>query len=338
MKSVFGSPFPNTPTIDRSGMVSFPPETNDPFQDFSPDGSTESILAALPGENGDPHLDRLKGSLFESNKVLGNVILVARREFCRGYDGRWSEYPNIPRSCYLKGLIDEVARSMDITASSHIVRGFLRYQQSFVKKQLEKLLEENLELEQQSPELRDSLLPELLCYMINHLPYDDRPDLVEVEDRVEYDESDILQGFVVEQRQKLGEFMGSNVVEYEDLQEVDDGNGVDMGFALGFGEKQCVQADFLIPALLGMAKEIDVSLVVLPEGSLVNHPLLFGSDQIAQLLRRLPYFAELYGLDKDIAAAIYEQYESIIGTAGSSVEHDLRRISFIASVSRTITS
>src|SRR3954452_9058551 len=108
LKSVFGSSYKNHPTIDRSGAVSFPPETDDPFQDFTPLGHTESILAALPGKDGDPYLESLKKRLFKDNEVLGNIILVARREFCRGYDENWEEYPDIPHSFCLSDLIEEV--------------------------------------------------------------------------------------------------------------------------------------------------------------------------------------------------------------------------------------
>ena len=78
------------------------------------------------------------------------------------------------------------------------------------------------------------------------------------------------------QRRKLGNMMNVDIIQCDDLNKLDDSRGVDMGFALGFGDKQCVQADFLVPAILAMANELGVPLVVIPEGKPTNRPFSLG--------------------------------------------------------------
>ena len=174
--------------------------------------------------------------------------------------------------------------------------------------------------------------------MINILPFDDRLELVKVKAKVDYDGSNLLKDFVAAQRKKLGEFMGSNIIKLENTNNVDkDMDKVDMRYALGFGKESCIQADFLIPALLGMANAIGDPLVVLPEGGLVNRPILFNSVQTPQLFRNISYFAGLYGLDEGVAGTIETQFKNNVGTKGNSAEYDLKCISFLAKVSRMIT-
>jgi len=329
LKAVFGTSKKHSQPIKMNSQIFFPSDTQDTFQDFDSDGMVSdpgSVLLAIPE---DPHLEHLL-KLFESNKVLGNIILVARREFCRGYQGHWEEYPQLPTSYCMTGLIEELACTMDQETVSNLVNNFLRHQAMFIKKQLEDLQQQHLNVD-----LSDKLLPELLCYIIDFLPLDGRTDLEHTKDLIHYEQSQLLQEFVENQRRKLGEMMDAPVVKCDKLDELDDTRGVDIGFAIGFGDKQCVQADFLIPALLRMAKDADIPITIIPEGRPVNMPVRFGSRQTHQLLGNLSYFAEKYSLDREVAQSIETQFNDHIAKLNkNSSAYDLACISFLADVSR----
>jgi len=331
LKAVFGTSQKNPHTIDPGAQMSLPADTGDPFSKFSPDGhllkhlEPKAAFAALPG---DPHIEHLL-DLFKQNTIVGNIILAARQELFRGYDGRWAEFPLTTSTSYLiTDVIEEVARTIDVETASSLSGNFLRYQGLFIDHQLKQFREQHPELD-----LKNKLLLELLCHVINFIPYDDRPDLVQLWEQI--GKSQILGKFVEEQRRKLGNMMNMDIIKCDDLNKLDDSRGVDMGFALGFGNKQCVQADFLVPAILAMANELGVPLVVIPEGKPTNRPLLFGSDQTLRLLRNLPYLAHRYSLDKDVAEMLQTQFNvAVAGVEPKSVAFDLTSVSFIAKVSR----
>ncbi|HVI21803.1 MAG TPA: hypothetical protein VM660_07125, partial [Bacillus sp. (in: firmicutes)] len=306
----------------------FSPDAQDIFQDFNSDGTVSdpsSVLLALPE---DPHLEHLL-KLFKSNEILGNIILVARREFCQGYQGHWEEYPELPTSYCMTGLIEELACIMDQETVSNLVNNFLQYQAIFIKKQLKDLQQQHLNVD-----LSDKHLPELLCYIIDFLPLDGRTDLEHTKNLIHYEQSQLLQRFVENQRQKLGEMMDTPVVKCDKLDELDDTCGVDIGFAIGFGDKQCIQADFLIPALLTMAKDADIPITIIPEGRSVNVPVRFGSRQTHQLLGNLSYFAKKYSLNQEVAQLIETQFNDHIAKLDkNSSAYDLACISFLADVS-----
>src|SRR4051812_26423209 len=87
-----------------------------------------------------------------------------------------------------------------------------------------------------------------------------------------------------------------------------------------------------------MANMIGDPLIILPEGGLVNQPILFGSIQTPQLFHNLSYFAGLYSLDRGVTSTIRTQFKNNVGTKGNSAEYDLKCISFLAKVSRMITN
>jgi hypothetical protein len=219
---------------------------------------------------------------------------------------------------------------MDVETSANITKNFLHYQAKYLSKKLD-------ELGQILPELNPKergLLPELLAHLVYLLPLEGRPELLRLKQRINFEHSDVLRSFVEEQRRKLGLMMGQNIVTYENPKDVDDNTGVDMQFALGW--KKCVQADFLIPALMAMAKEINLPITIIPEGGLVNVPVIFGSRMTSTFLRHLQYFAQIYGIDQKIAEQIEEQFfKHMENIKEKSVEFDLKCVDFLAKVIRS---
>ena len=96
VKAVFGSAQKNPPKVNVPGPRIFNDADEDPFFGFSADGKVETpdVLSALPN---DPHIGRLL-DLFSDNKVIGNIILAARRLWYRGFDGRWEDADHTIRS------------------------------------------------------------------------------------------------------------------------------------------------------------------------------------------------------------------------------------------------
>jgi hypothetical protein len=328
LKAVLGCPYKNPPPVNP--RCRFVPRGNDddPFTGFSPDGTLADdpyeVLVAFPG---DPHLEYLN-KLFIDNNVLGNILLVARREFFSGFNNRWEDRPPLPASYCLTSLIEEMARQMDTETATNLTQNFLRHQSTYISWRLQQLSQANPELD-----FREKLLPELLVYLVDLLPLDDRPDLMEVQGKVNYDGSEILRQFVEDERLSLGRMMGSTIVDFPNLRDVDDDVGVDIKFALGWGDRNCVQADHLLPALLTMARDANLHAVMIPENGLSNRPITFNSGMTGEFLRNLSEFAKKYDMDETIVDRIGEQFkEHVKDVDDKSPEYDLKSIEFLAMV------
>jgi len=203
LKAVFGSAEKNPRKINLEGNTFFSVTDPDPFYGFSADGKVkevdvQNVLSALPD---DPHLVHLR-QLFRDNEVVGNVILAARRRWFQGYEGRWSELPEIPSSWLLTPLLEELARDMDRDTATNLTKNFLRYQEAYIANQLQ-----NLEGIDRFDEKITKRLPELLCYSIDQLPLDGREDLMRLEAEANVDKSPLLKPFIEEQRLKMAEMM-----------------------------------------------------------------------------------------------------------------------------------
>jgi len=153
-------------------------------------------------------------------------------------------------SYLLTPMIEEMARQMDRDTAAAICRNFLRLtfglHPAYITENLKTIIE-------REPDLHKKGLDELLCYMIDFLPLEGRNDLSEA--KQVFNNSPVLQQFVKDQRQHLGEVMGvDDIYEHANIAEVDD-TKVDIQLALGFGDNRCIQADFLIPAMMAMASE-----------------------------------------------------------------------------------
>jgi len=122
-------------------------------------------------------------------------------------------------------------------------------------------------------------------------------------------------------------------VDFLDISDVDNDVGVDIKFALGWGDRNCVQADYLFSALLTMAKDADLPAVMIPENSLSNRPITFNSLMTDLFLRKLPDFAKKYNLDEKVADRILGQFKDHVkGVDNPSADYDLACVEFLAMV------
>ena len=292
---------------------------------FTPDGNVSDPhqkLAALPD---DPYLDDLL-KLYSDNKVLGNVILMARRIWYRCFNLRWNEVPHIPSSYLITRLIEEVAAQIDVETATNLTTNFLRYQEKYIDWRLTDLREENQDLSKKG-------VPELLCYMINMLPLDGRKDLIKLKTEIDLTRED-LDNFISNERRELARMMGvDGIFEHTDIRTVDDSR-VDMKLALGFGVHKCIQADFLFPALLEMSKRASIPITVIPMAGPRHRAILFNSLATDQIMRNLDYFALRHGLDQGTAKEIMQKYKTSMSRVDKNQkEYDLASIGFFLNVS-----
>src|SRR5207245_4367266 len=144
--------------INQDGRTYFSQASED-LPGFAPDGRVSdpvTVLAALPD---DPYLDNLLG-LYSKNKVLGNIILMARKIWYQGFEGRWHEMPDVPSSYVMTSLIEELASQIDTETATNLTKNFLLYQQKYIDFQLTALRAENGDLSRNG-------ISELLCYEID---------------------------------------------------------------------------------------------------------------------------------------------------------------------------
>ena len=318
IKGVFGSTKKHKVDFDPAGRTFF--ESDDDASAFTSDGNVSDpykTLAALPD---DPYLDDLL-QLYGSNRVFGNIILMARRIWYRGFNQRWNEVPKIPSSWFMTPLIEEVASQIDVETATNLTRNFLRYQEKYIDWRLTDLRQKNQDLSKKG-------VPELLCYMIDMLPLDGRHDLIKLKTEIDLTRRD-LEKFINDERCELAKMMGvDRVFEHADIKEVDDSQ-VDMKLALGFGEHQCIQGDFLFPALLEMSKRASIPVTASP--LLDPGTALFCSTP--QIMCNLDYFA-LHGLDQGTAKEITQKYKTSLSRVDKNQkEYDLTSIAFFLNVS-----
>ena len=145
-----------------------------------------------------------------------------------------------------------------------------------------------------------------------------------------------LQKFIEEERRKLAAMMNvDDCFRCKDISTLND-TRVDLQYALGFGEHRCVQADFLMPAILEMAAKIEATettVNIVPEPGPRNRPILFNSRATDMLLRNLVDFATKFHLDGTIAKQIHQKYIRSLGSVDkNSVDYELGAISFIFDV------
>ena len=207
---------------------------------------------------------------------------------------------------------------MDTETAHNLTTNFLGYQRRYVAHQMQKVKEV-------SPEFLKDDAVELFVYLIDLLPLDGRSDLTKLKDKLRIDESHQLQRFIQEQRQQLAVMMGvDGIYEYEDLMTVNE-KYVDLRLALGFGGHKCIQADFLLPAILAMATEVDMPITIIPDCSTRNRTRL--------LMHNLVYFASIYRLDEEVAETIQQKFaDSLKGVAMDSPDYDLGAIAFFLNV------
>ena len=279
-----------------------------------------SILVALPD---DPHLTGLT-NLFKDDVVFGNVILAARRQWFRGYANDWTKLPDIPTSYMLTDLLEQIASDMDTVTAVNITTNFLRYQQQYISKQLEEAL----------PLLnKKENLAELLCMTIDHLPLDGQDDLKKTAAEVDLASSVDLQTFIAVERQQLAMWMAAELVFCNNIEQLEEGK-VDIGFALGFGEKRCIFVDYLLPAIMGMAHKVGMAVTLIPEPGPTFRPIQFNCDMTKCLVHSLPRFARKFGMDKIVATRIYKRFqEELQHHKKDSEEYDLQAVSLLINVS-----
>jgi hypothetical protein len=328
LKCVFGTSLKKVKEIDPDNRETFVPHHTggDPLEGFLRDGQVDDIQRVLSAFPGDPYLQGLHKS-YEDNEIMGNIILAARKLWHHGFNGKWEELPEFPTSMYLSQLIEELSRTLDKDTAANITTNFLGYQQNFLSHYLEEL---------DSELLKEKAAPELFSYLINMLPIDDRPDLIKLRDKLKVETSLKFNNFISHQRKELAVMMGvDEIYQAESILDIDD-NRVDMRLALGFGEHKCVQADFLLPAILGMATKVDMSVVIIPDAGVRNRFILFNSRATETLMRNLNEYATKYQLDLTIANEIKSAYIKSTSELGDSPEHDLTSISFLIDVSNMI--
>jgi hypothetical protein len=213
---------------------------------------------------------------------------------------------------------------------ANLVANFLNCQEKYICRLLGEWQKNNPSFDLE----KEKSAPELFCYLIDLLPLSGRPDLVKLKAELGVDNSLPLQEFILLHRQELATMMGvKEIYQYDRLENVDDSK-VDMRLALGFGDEKCVQADFLIPAILSMAAKIGLSVKVIPDPRPSHCPILFNSLGSRILLSNLPALAEKYSMDVVIAEALGKKFEEKTkGLSRESVDFDLATIAFLFTVS-----
>jgi hypothetical protein len=302
----------------------------DPFQGFSGDGRvTDSrYLAAF---SGDPYLDGLIAS-FKNDEVLGNVILAARRLWCRGFEGRWNDFPDIPSSRFLTKLIEEMAKEMDRETAANLTRNFLRYHEQYISYRL-KEFDQN----------HDTSLPKnkntakLFSYLINMISLDGQPELSELQKKCNVDSPEI-QNFILHYRKELASIMGvEEICRFKASTVVDYTTKVDIYLALGLAGEKCIQTDFLIPAILYMANKINMPVTVIPLSKSRHRPITFNSGETQIFLNNIVELAEKFKMDVKLAGSIKTKYmESSKNIAKDSPDSDLFNIEFLFNVSTQV--
>jgi hypothetical protein len=312
--------------IDPRGATHFLPdeESLDPFHGFTSDGTVEDAAIRLGALPDDPFLQGLR-ELFK-DEVLGNIILAARRAWFRGYAGCWESMPPLPPSCLgLSRLLEELAREMDTSASACTSSTFVNLQRRYVAKHLEPILVDN-------PKLEHDDLTELLCFTINRLPLDGRPTLQQLKARIDLDNSPALSMFVTQRRQALELMVGAEIMVCGNENELDDGH-LDVRYALGLDEAKCLQLDLLVPAIVGMATELGLPAIMLPEAGPTNRPLAFNQIMTVQVGRSLADYAKAFGRNQMVAKRISDKYRAELAKLDASdPSYDLWAISFLFDV------
>jgi hypothetical protein len=259
--------------------------------------------------------------------VLGNIILAARRAWFKGYAGRWETMPAFLPSRYgLTSLLEELARDMDTAAAECTMRTFLRIQREYVARHLEPIVANR-------PDLEDEHLAELLCLTINRLPLDGRPTLQRLKRRIDLDNSPALSMFVTQRRQALEQMVDAEVVVVNNKDALDE-NHLDFRYALGIGNARCLQLDLLVPAIVGMAAELGLPAIILPEAGPTDRPVTFNQRMTIQLGHSLVDYAKTFGRDNVIAKRISNKYKTELAKLDADdPEYDLQAISLLFDVS-----
>jgi hypothetical protein len=327
LKAVFGSDKKRGVEVNPNGVTHFWPDEEflHPFYGFTADGRVENAdirLSALPD---DPFLDYLQ-RLFK-NEVLGNIILAARREWFKGYAGRWETMPAFLPSRYgLNPLLEELARDMDTAAAECTIRTFLRIQREYVARHLEPILANR-------PDLADEHLPELLCLLINRLPLHGNPILQKLKARIHFDNTPDLIMFTIQRRQALEQMVGAEILVVNNKDALDDEH-LDFRYALGLGQAKCLQLDLLVPAIVGMAAELGLSAIILPEAGPTDRPLTFNQRMTVQLGCSLADYATMSGKNTVVAKRISDKYKAELAKLDADdPEYDLQAISLLFDVS-----
>lgn len=273
---------------------------HDPLNGFQIDGTVtdRKIFKAWPS---DPYLANLS-KLFK-DQIVGNVILAARQAWFRGYAQGWGNMPNIPTAQFMQHLLSQLARELDSETAANITKNFLRYQECYIKKQLEPL-------QATRPELNVRGMAELVCMKIDQLPLDGRDDLRVVNASIISGSvaAAELEVFVSTERTKLSAWIGATLVSRMDAKQLQD-NEVDIGFALGFGEKKCVQVDYLVPAIMEMARIVNMPVTIIPESGPTNRAIQFDIYMTQMIIKNLDKFAEGLGLDIEVAKRAKKRLE-----------------------------
>ena len=211
--------------------------------------------------------------------------------------------------------------------ASNLTTNFLRYQQRYIDWRLKALGKEGFDALS-----KKKGVTELLCYMIDMLPIDGRPDLIEL--KTEVDSLTDLTAFIDDERAKLARMMDVNAIyEHTSRTRVDD-TQVDMKLALGFGSSKCIQADFLFPAILEMSRRADIPITAIPSSGPRHRVLMFNSKATDQIMRNLEHFARRYSLSPESGEKISKRYkERLKEVDKTSHEYDLTSIAFFLDVS-----
>jgi len=304
--------------------TSMPSTGRDPLDGFLIDGTVpdRNIFKALPS---DPYLANLAKLL--KDDVVGNIILAARKAWFRGYAQDWGNMPNIPTAQCMQHLLSQLARELDTETAANVTRNFLRYQEHYIKKQLEPLLATR-------PELNVNKIAELVCMKIDQLPLDGRDDLQAVDASISSKSMAAaeLEVFVNTERKKLSRWIGATLVSRVDVKQLKE-NEVDIGFALGFGEKKCVQVDYLVPAIIEMARIVNMPVTVIPEPAPTNRVIQFDIDTTKIIIKNLDKFAESLGLDIEVAKRTQERLEGQLKLVkDGDMAHDLHAIKILFDV------
>ena len=233
--------------------------------------------------------------------------------------------PTIPSGRLYKGVMDELARDMDKDTALCVCRNFLLVQAKYLSKKLEPIV-------LAEPGLSRDGLDELLCYLVDHLSLHGRDDLLKIKTEI-FDGSQTLQDFVGAEREHLRRIMAvTEIFKCESADELDD-ERVDVRYALGFGDASCIQADFLIPAMMAMASEMELNLSVIPDARPKNRPVTLSATMTDTLLRNLNELAIRFDLDQDTAGKLVAKYKGHMdGVDKEDPDHDLRVISFCLNV------
>jgi hypothetical protein len=200
LKGVFGTSKKQKKPIDPAGRTYFSSANYD-LSGFAPDSRVSDSIAVLAALPNDPYLDDLL-DLFSDNEVLGNIILIARKIWYRGFEEKWNEMPDVPSSYLITPMIEELAAQMDVETASNLTTNFLRYQQEYIDRRLIALRADDLNLSKGG-------VSELLCYLIDILPLDGREDLVALKSDIDV-ESERLQKFIKDERCELAQMMISS--------------------------------------------------------------------------------------------------------------------------------